>query len=232
MDDTAELRRQLFARDEGPHQGRRFLGADEGRSVRLWLGLQDRRRAAALLPHAARRRRRGRHPRRRSSKAKASPISGSATSTTRRTTASCCGPTTTRARSSTRWSSATSTAAPISTTGSPTPAARASGAPTMTASSTPGSTPTIARRRSSTTVLGTTAREDRLVYEEADPGFFMSVGGTPLERLDLHRHQRPRDVGIPGHAGQRSRAPSRNSSRRARPGWNTTSRKAATSSSS
>ena len=51
--------------------------------------------------------------------------------------------------------SATSTAAPISTTASPTPAARASGAPTMTASSTPGSTPTIARRRSSIHALGT-----------------------------------------------------------------------------
>ena len=51
--------------DERPHQGGRFVRADEGRAVRIWLLLQEGRRAAPLLPHAARGRRGGNHPRRR-----------------------------------------------------------------------------------------------------------------------------------------------------------------------
>ena len=48
----------------------------------------------------------------------------------------------------------------------------------MRASSTPGSTPTIARRRLFYHRVGTDRSQDRLIHEEADPGFFMSVGGT------------------------------------------------------
>jgi oligopeptidase B len=42
-------------------------------------------------------------------------------------------------------------------------------------------------------IVGTPQSDDRLVYEEEDPGFFMGVGGSMLRRLHLHRHPRPRD---------------------------------------
>jgi len=41
-------------------------------------------------------------------------------------------------------------------------------------------------------VIGTPQTDDRLVYEEADPGFFMSVGGSLLDDfifIDIHDHQ-------------------------------------------
>ncbi|WP_026618630.1 oligopeptidase B [Ensifer sp. WSM1721] len=41
-------------------------------------------------------------------------------------------------------------------------------------------------------VIGTPQADDRLVYEEADPGFFMSVGGSLLDDfifIDIHDHQ-------------------------------------------
>ncbi|MBZ7920857.1 S9 family peptidase [Ensifer adhaerens] len=41
-------------------------------------------------------------------------------------------------------------------------------------------------------VLGTAQAEDRLVYEEEDPGFFMSVGGSLLDDfiyIDIHDHE-------------------------------------------
>ena len=41
MDDTAELQKVAVPGDEGAHQGRQFLGADEGRAVRLRLGLPE-----------------------------------------------------------------------------------------------------------------------------------------------------------------------------------------------
>ncbi len=46
-------------------------------------------------------------------------------------------------------------------------------------------------------MLGTPQSQDRLVYEEKDPGFFMGVGGSLLDDFIYHRHPRPRDVGIP-----------------------------------
>ena len=45
----------------------------------------------------------------------------------------------------------------------------------------------------------------------------MSVGGTPLRRLDLDRHQRPRDRPNTGSFRPTIRTPSRSSSRRAKP---------------
>ena len=41
-------------------------------------------------------------------------------------------------------------------------------------------------------VIGTPQADDRLVYEEADPGFFMSVGGSLLDDfiyIDIHDHE-------------------------------------------
>lgn len=41
-------------------------------------------------------------------------------------------------------------------------------------------------------VLGTSQSDDRLVYEETDPGFFMSVGGSLLDDfiyIDIHDHE-------------------------------------------
>ena len=74
--------------------------------------------------------------------------------------------------------SATSRPARISPTTSRTPAAAASGTPRTTASSTRASTRTTVRPRLFFHALGADVSQDRLVYEESDPGFFMNVGGS------------------------------------------------------
>lgn len=51
--------------------------------------------------------------------------------------------------------------------------------------------------------VGTPASEDRLIFEETDPGFFVSVGGA-RQPLDLHLDPRSRDIGVPHHPGRRS----------------------------
>ena len=47
-------------------------------------------------------------------------------------------------------------------------------------------------------------RTDVLVYEEPDPGFFVSVGKTQSEPLHPHPQPRPRDVGGALHPGRRA----------------------------
>ena len=115
---------------------------------------------------------------------------------------------------------------------SPTPAAAASGAPTNDGFFYTRLDDNHRPSKIFFHALGTDAGDDRLVYEETDPGFFMSVGGTRSNDwiIDLaSTTTRPRNTGSSRPAIRR---PSRSWCRRARPASNTISRKAATSSSS
>ena len=198
MADTAALQKAAVRGDEGPHQGRRFLGADEGRPVRLRLVLQDRRRAAALFRTPRDGGDGGDHPRRRRRGRRQALFPHRRRRPFARPPQAAVGLSTTRARNSTRCASATSRPATISPTTSPTPAARGVwNADNRRLLLHPARRQPPAVEDLLTTRSARDAREDRLVYEETDPGFFMNVGGTPLQRLDLHRHQRSRDLGIP-----------------------------------
>ena len=50
--------------------------------------------------------------------------------------------------------------------------------------------------------LGTSREDDVLVYEEADPGFFVSVGKTQSDRFIVIDSARSRDVGSVAHPGR------------------------------
>ena len=211
-----------------------MLRADEGRPVRLRLVLQEGRRAAALLPHAARRRR----PRRSSSTATREAegkayfrIGGIDHSPDHRRLlwayrrqglgilhAACPRP---RDRQG--------SCRHVPDTG---------GGGVWDACERrlllhPRSTTTTGRRRSSTTRSARDAADDRLVYEESDPGFFMDVGGIAHQRLDLHLAStttRPRNIALLRTDDPDGRAEAGGGARDRR--CNTISRKAATSSSS
>ena len=198
MADTAELRKTAVRGDEGPHQGGRFLRADEGRAVRLRLVLQDGGEQPRYLPHAARRRRGGRSSSTATSKAEGKAyfrLGGVDHSTDHRRLLWAYDDKgseffTLRVRD---LATGTDLADQVADTG---------GGGVWNADNDGFFyTRLDANHRPSKIfyhALGTTPRDDRLVYEETDPGFFMNVGGTPLERLDLHRHQRPRDLANTG----------------------------------
>ena len=232
MADTEPLRKALFAEmkgrikeddssvpmKDGPFSyGTSFqLGGEQPRYFRMPGERRRRRRSsstATLRPPAR-------------------PISASPASTIPPTTAACSGALTTRARNSSRSASATS---PTGTDLEDRVEDTGGGGVWDAANDGFFYTLLDANHRPSKIffhTLGTPAAGDRLVYEEADPGFFMSVGGTRAQRLDPDLDQRPRDLGIPSPAGRRSDGRAAAGRRCARPGSNTIWRKAATSSSS
>ena len=233
MADTGDAAQAAVRRDEGAHQGRRFVRADEGRPVRLRLVLQDRRRAAALSSA----RRATAAPKRSSSTAtsrpRARPISASAASTIRADHRRLLWAF--DDKGSEFYTLRVRDLATASDLADQVPDTGGSGvwnAVERRLLLHARSTPTTARRRSSSTRSARDAAEDRLVYEETDPGFFMSVGGTPHATTGSSSPStttRPRSTGC---CRPTIRRPSRRWSRRAKPACNTISRKAATSSSS
>ena len=80
--------------------------------------------------------------------------------------------------------------------------------------------------------LGTPAEKDQLVYEEADPGFFLGVGLTQSRPLHPDRQPRPRDLGGAGASRPMRRRCGPGWWRSARPASNMPSRRRAASSTS
>ena len=215
MEDTAELRKRLFAEMKGRIKEDDSSVPTPDGPYAYGMAFVERRRAAALLPRPARRRRQAAAARRRPGGQRQGLFPAVWNATIPRTTSASSGATTTRAPSSIPSACATSAAARTSRISSRTPAAAARGRRTPRASSTRCSTTTTVRRRCYYHRLGTPQADDRLVYEETDAGFFMGVGRQPPRRLHLHRHPRPRDVGDP--AAQRGRSARRaGAGRRAR----------------
>ena len=233
MADTEALQQGAVRRDEGPHQGGRFLGADEGRAVCLRHVLRHRRRAAALFPHAARRRAGGRSSSTATPRPTARPISASPASTIRRDhrrllwgyrrqglgILHAARP---RSRDRRR----------TSTTASPDTGGGGVWAPTRQGFFYTGLDENHRPSKTFFHILGTTAARGPAGLRGDGSGLLHGRRRLAARRLHLHRHPRPRNVGILAARRPTTRRPSRSWSRRARPGCEYDWPRAATSSTS